>query len=74
MVTDLAVLDFAAAGHRMRLVSVHPGVSVEQVVAATGFELMIGPVVPVTAVPDAPTLDLLQRFDPAGLRYAEVDP
>jgi hypothetical protein len=41
VVTDLAVLDFATSDHRMRLASVHPGVSVEDVVAATGFELAI---------------------------------
>ena len=42
VVTDLAVLDFGAApgaDARMRLLSVHPGVTVEEVVAATGFEL-----------------------------------
>ena len=41
VVTDLAVLDFDTPDHRMRLVSVHPGVELEQVVAATGFELVI---------------------------------
>jgi acyl CoA:acetate/3-ketoacid CoA transferase beta subunit len=41
VVTDLAVLDFATPDHRMRLRSVHPGVTVEQVVAATGFPLVI---------------------------------
>ncbi|HKB29005.1 MAG TPA: hypothetical protein VKC59_08280, partial [Candidatus Limnocylindrales bacterium] len=39
VVTDLAVLDFETDDHRMRLRSVHPGVSVAEVVAATGFEL-----------------------------------
>ena len=39
MVTNLGVFDFGTADHRMRLVSVHPGVTVDEVVAATGFEL-----------------------------------
>jgi acyl CoA:acetate/3-ketoacid CoA transferase beta subunit len=73
VVTDLAVLDFGTEDHRMRLVSVHPGVSVADVVAATGFELVIGAEVPVTAIPDRPTLALLDRLDPDGTRHAEVE-
>jgi acyl CoA:acetate/3-ketoacid CoA transferase beta subunit len=73
VVTDLAVLDFDTPDHRMRLASVHPGVSVEQVVAATGFELVIEPDVAVTAVPDDQTLAMLNRLDPEGARHAEVD-
>jgi len=72
VVTDLAVLDFASPDHRMHLVSVHPGVSVADVVAATGFELAIDPEVPTTAVPDPSTLALLDRLDPDGTRHAEV--
>ena len=41
VVTNLCVLDFATPDHRMRLRSVHPGVTVDDVVAATGFELVI---------------------------------
>jgi len=72
VVTDLAVLDFATPDHRMRLASVHPGVEVADVVAATGFELVIEPAVPSTPVPDESTLALLDRLDPEGARHAEV--
>jgi glutaconate CoA-transferase subunit B len=41
VVTDLAVLDFTEDTHRMRLRCLQPGVTVEQVVAATGFDLVI---------------------------------
>src|SRR5688572_3367212 len=41
IVTNLCVFDFASPDRRMRLKSVHPGVSVEDVVSATGFELVI---------------------------------
>ena len=41
VVTNLGVLDFETPDHRMRLRSVHPGVTVDEVVAATGFELAI---------------------------------
>ena len=72
VVTDLAVLDFATPDHRLRLASVHPGVAVADVVAATGFELVIEPEVPSTPVPDESTLDLLDRLDPEGARHIEV--
>jgi len=40
VVTNLAVLDFETADHSMRLRSLHPGVSVEEVQEATGFTLV----------------------------------
>ena len=40
VVTNLCVLDFATPDGRMRLLSVHPGVTVDDVVAATGFPLV----------------------------------
>ena len=46
VVTDLGVFDFATADHRMRLASVHPGATVDQVVAASGFDLQIPDDVP----------------------------
>lgn len=42
VVTDLACLDFEPASRRMRLRHLQPGVTVEQVQAATGFELLVG--------------------------------
>ena len=41
VVTNLAVLDFGGPDHCMRLMSVHPGVAVDEVVANTGFELAV---------------------------------
>ena len=41
VVTDLALLDFEEGSHRMRLRALQPGVTVEQVQAATGFELAV---------------------------------
>jgi acyl CoA:acetate/3-ketoacid CoA transferase beta subunit len=41
IVTDLAVLDLGGPDGTMRLVSVHPGVTVEGVQAATGFPLHV---------------------------------
>ncbi|MBL7518506.1 CoA-transferase, partial [Frankia sp. CNm7] len=76
VVTDLAVLDFATPDHRLRLVSAHPGVSAEEVLAATGFPLVLpdggAGAVPVTPAPGAAELDLLEALDPKGLRFQEV--
>jgi hypothetical protein len=70
VVTDLAVMDFV--GGTMRLRSVHPGVSVAQVVAATGFELLVADDVPTSRAPRVEELAALERLDPAGLRHREV--
>lgn len=72
VVTNLAVLDFQTPDRRMRLRSVHPGVTVEDVVAATGFELVIPADVELSRLPSSTECALLERIDPAGERYAEV--
>ena len=72
VVTNLAVLDFETPDHRMRLRSVHPGVSVEDVVAATGFELVVPTDVATSRLPTEAELALLDRIDPDGERYREV--
>jgi glutaconate CoA-transferase subunit B len=41
VVTDLALLDFAPDTHRMRVRALQTGVTLEQVEAATGFELLV---------------------------------
>ena len=62
VVSDLAVLDFASEDHSMRLASVHPGVTVEEVVAATGFPLVVPDEVPTTRTPTAAELTLLREL------------
>ncbi len=72
VVTDLAVLDLAGPGGTMRLRSTHPGVSVEDVVAATGFDLHVPDEVPTTREPTAEELAWLAWLDPRGKRFREV--
>jgi hypothetical protein len=57
----------------MRLASVHPGVCVDDVRAATGFEVVVPDgEVPVTAAPEAEELRLLrEEVDPTGARRRE---
>ena len=72
-VTNLCVFDFEPESKRMRLASLHPGVSVEQVQAATGFEILLpAGDVPATAPPSADELHILRtEVDPTGARRRE---
>ncbi|MEU5092719.1 CoA-transferase [Streptomyces sp. NPDC021356] len=73
VVSDLGVFDFETPDRTMRLRSLHPGVTVEQVVEATGFTLTIPDEVPYTREPAAEELRLIREVvDPRALRDREV--
>jgi acyl CoA:acetate/3-ketoacid CoA transferase beta subunit len=73
VVSNLGVFDFETPDHRMRLRSVHPDVTVDELVAATAFELVIPDDVPTSRLPTESELALLSDvLDPAGARQAEV--
>ena len=50
----------------MVLASTHPGVTVEEVRAQTGWALRVAPDVAETAPPSHEELAVIQRFDPEG--------
>jgi hypothetical protein len=65
-------MDFAPGSRRMRIRTVHPGVSVEQVQAATGFELLVADDVHETEPPTAEEVRLIrEEIDPDGVRKSE---
>lgn len=70
VVTNLAVLDFHPESKRMRLQSVHPGVTVAEVQEATGFELLLpAAAVPETRRPTEAQVKLIREvIDPDGMR------
>jgi len=72
VVTNLGVLDFGGPDHTLRLRSVHPGVTVDDVVNATGFELVVDGDVPETRAPTDAEMEIIERLDPKGVRKAEV--
>jgi len=73
VVTNLGVFDFETPDHRMRVRSLHPGVTVDDVVAATGFELAIPDDVPTSRLPTAEEIRLVTEvIDPQGARLREV--
>ncbi len=72
VVTNLAVLDWETPTRTMRLRSVHPGVTVDEVAAATSFPLAVDDVEQ-TRLPTDDELELIRTvIDPAGLREREV--
>jgi glutaconate CoA-transferase subunit B len=72
VVTPLCVFDFETPERRARIRSVHPGVTVEQVIAATGFKVIVGSDVPESCPPTAEELRVLREVvDPLGTRRME---
>jgi glutaconate CoA-transferase subunit B len=61
VVSTLALLGFDDQTKRMKLLAVHPGVSVDQVVAETGFELLMADKVAVNEPPSAEELRILRE-------------
>jgi len=70
LISDLGLFDFATG--RMRLISYHPGVTIDQIRKKTGFSLVVAPDVHETAPPTAEETRLLQEeIDPLGIRELE---
>jgi glutaconate CoA-transferase subunit B len=67
VITNLALMGFDEETCRMKLISVHPGVTLEQVVENTGFELIIPDEVPTSPQPTDEELARLREIDPAGI-------
>lgn len=73
VVSNLGVFDFETPGRTLRVRSLHPGVTVEDVQAATGFELALAGDAPTTRRPTPEELHLLREvLDPRGARDREV--
>jgi acyl CoA:acetate/3-ketoacid CoA transferase beta subunit len=70
LVSDLGQFDFATG--RLRLTSCHPGVTVEEIQAKTGFPLEIAPELQETMPPTEEEVRLLrEEIDPLGVRRLE---
>ena len=66
---DMAVLDFGGKDNAMRVRSLHPGVTFEEVQENTGFALERPDQIPETKAPTAEQLKLIrERLDPHNLR------
>jgi acyl CoA:acetate/3-ketoacid CoA transferase beta subunit len=75
VVSNKGVFDFETPDHAMHLRSLHPGVTVDEVREATGFELAVADDVEETPAPTDEQLRLIREvFDPGGVANNEVKP
>ena len=71
LVSNLGQFDFAHG--RMRLITYHPGVTVDKICTKTGFPLKIAPDLHETEPPTAKEVRLLRKaIDPLGIRRLET--
>jgi len=64
VLTDKAVLGFDESTGRMRLISIHPGVTHDDLRASTGFDLEISRDCAVTVAPTPEEVRLIRELDP----------
>ena len=67
VITNLALMGFDEETCRMKLISVHPGVTIEQVKENTGFDLIIPEDVTISPAPTEEELSALKQIDPDGI-------
>ena len=72
VITDICVMDWQGPEHQLRLVSVHPGVSVQEVIEKTGFEIHVEANTPTTPAPTAGQLALIAKLDPHNIRAKQL--
>lgn len=72
VLTNLCVMDFGGPNYQMRVVSLHPGVDIQEVIDNTGFELCIPDAIPQTAAPTQQQLDIIAEIDPHNLRSKQL--
>ncbi|MGH8504486.1 MAG: CoA-transferase subunit beta [Stenotrophobium sp.] len=68
VVSNLCVIDFGGPDRAARVKSLHPGVSFEQVQAATGFPLLKTDGLSETPLPTPEQLAIIRKLDPHNLR------
>lgn len=72
VITNLAVLDFNGPDKQMRVVSLHPGVTLEEVRDNTGFDLAVVENLGETPIPSAEQLAIIADLDPMDLRSRQL--
>lgn len=72
VVTNLCVMDFNGPDHAARVISLHPGVSFEEVQGETGFPLVRAETVATTPAPTGEQLAIIRRLDPTGIRATVI--
>jgi glutaconate CoA-transferase subunit B len=66
VITQLGVYDFDEETKRLRLLSIHPGVSIEDIKNNSSMEIIIPSKVEISKEPDEKSLNVLREIDPNG--------
>jgi glutaconate CoA-transferase, subunit B len=65
VITDMAIMDFEESSKRMRVISIHPGKTLDEVKKSCGFELLVADELADTPPPTAEELAILRdQVDP----------
>jgi len=67
VITQLGVMGFDKETKEMTLFQLHPGVTVDDVIENTGFELLIGDVIETDAPTEEELRLLREEIDPSGI-------
>jgi len=68
VITNMAVMDFEETTRRMRVISLHPGFTLDEVIQNCGFELLVADRLASTEPPTASELEILRsEVDPSRL-------
>jgi acyl CoA:acetate/3-ketoacid CoA transferase alpha subunit/acyl CoA:acetate/3-ketoacid CoA transferase beta subunit len=67
VISQLGVYGFDAESKQMTLLSLHPGVTVKQIMESSGFTIRIPEHVSMTTPPSQKELSILKKIDPAGM-------
>ncbi len=67
VITQLGIYGFDEASKRLKLISLHPGVTLEEVQANSQFEILVPDEVSTTQPPTMEERKLLREIDPSGL-------
>ena len=68
VITDKAIFDFEPESKRMRLVSIHPGITQEDVLANMNFQPIVPHDLPTTELPTVEQIRLIrEEIDPEGM-------
>ena len=67
VVTNLCQMDFDPETKRIRLATIHPGVTIQQIVENSGFDIILPKSASTTELPTQEELTLLRAIDPNGI-------
>jgi glutaconate CoA-transferase, subunit B len=74
IVTDLGVFDFDPETFRMRVKSIHPGLTLQDIQDNTEFELLISENVGLTPAPTQEEVEIIRKIDPMDSRKEGLSP